>query len=157
MSFDSRHGIELAPLDDNFLDRVRIMPIIYVAGPYSAPTEYLVRKNVEAAREAADDVWAMGGVAICPHTNSGGMGGLLSEPTRFLEGDLNILLMCQAAYFLPTWQSSPGACKEREFCELCLIPIFDDLEELRSFIAEWYTERAGDSTLLMPTEGYEYE
>ena len=71
------------------------MKVVYLAGPYRAPTEYGVQQNIEAASRVALEGWKLGAVCICPHKNTAFVGGVLPdaawpqgrfEPNRRSEG-----------------------------------------------------------------------
>lgn len=84
------------------------MKLVYISGPYSAPTINGVHDNIERARAAAVDLWQKGYAVICPHLNSAYMDGVASWET-FMEADLLILSKCDAIYMLPGWEKSTGA------------------------------------------------
>ena len=87
------------------------MRLIYVAGPYRAPTKQGIEANIYAAQYAAKELWKEGWAVICPHANSQGMDGIVPEET-FLEGDLEILRRCDAIYMMAGWEASAGATNE---------------------------------------------
>lgn len=114
------------------------MKVIYIAGPYRDERgEFYVRRNILAAEDAAIKVWEMGGVALCPHKNSGGFGGALGiEDQTWLDGDLELLHRCDAIYMIPGWQSSGGANAEKKFAEMLGIPVLLTDGAVLSFIQE---------------------
>jgi hypothetical protein len=91
------------------------MPILYIAGPYSAPTKQQRDANIAAAREAALQAWDAGWAAICPHLNTARFDDYLDLPNeRYIAGDLEIIHRLDPArgdalYMLPGWQESNGA------------------------------------------------
>ena len=88
------------------------MQVLYISGPYSAPTEDGIENNIDRAREAAQRLWDMGYVVICPHLNSAHMEG---SPETFISGDLEIIRRLQPGdglYMLRGWQYSRGARRE---------------------------------------------
>lgn len=89
-------------------------PLVYIAGPYRAPTESGVFENIMRARQAAIEVWRAGGTALCPHLNTAFFGGLMPDEV-WLEGDLEMLRRCDGIMMLPGWPGSAGASKERSF------------------------------------------
>jgi len=90
------------------------MKIIYVAGPYRAPTENEVFENIMRARAAAHKLWEKGWAVVCPHTNSMFMGGLDGRSDEaFIKGDLELVRRCDAIFMLEGWANSQGARKER--------------------------------------------
>lgn len=93
--------------------------LIYIAGPYRGN----VKANIEAARRAAIAVWESGHTAICPHLNTANFeDDCRCSDDRYLQGDLDMLLRCDYAVFIPGWEGSAGARAEHEFCEAHKIP-----------------------------------
>lgn len=86
------------------------MEIAYVAGPYRAKSKLGIIKNIIAARKVAKELWKLGYVAICPHSNSGLFSGISEE--IFLEGDIEILKRCDVVVLVPGWESSTGTMNE---------------------------------------------
>jgi hypothetical protein len=88
--------------------------IIYVAGPYRAPTEAQVQANIEKARDAAQELWRKGYAVICPHMNSAHMG--YGNDQAFLEGDLTMIRRLNpekdGIYLIDGWIFSAGAKEE---------------------------------------------
>lgn len=84
------------------------------------------------------EVWKMGAVAICPHSNTmffsdaDGCGDDV-----WLEGDLELVLRCDAMLLTPDWERSSGARAERVFANEHGIPTFDTVEEVRSWLLEF--------------------
>ena len=94
------------------------MKLVYIAGCYRAPTEWLVHQNILLAEKHAS--WIMKNhqdiYPIIPHKNSQGMGGL-REDDYFLKGGLEILSKCDFIYLLPNWTKSEGAKIEWSFAK----------------------------------------
>ena len=90
------------------------MKIIYVSGPYRAPTEQLRFQNILNARDAAVKLWQKGWAVICPHLNTMHMGGIMGNDEIFLDGDVEIVKRCDAIFMLKGFENSEGACKEIE-------------------------------------------
>lgn len=84
------------------------MKTIMVCGPYRAKTEWELEQNIQAAERAAAKLWAEGWAVFCPHKNSAHFAGLCPDE-NYLEADRLFLRMCDAVYFLATWQNSEGA------------------------------------------------
>ena len=72
------------------------MKIVYVCGPYRAPTEYGVLLNIQKAAQIAIEVWRSGAVCICPHKNTAFFGGAVPD-SFWLEGDKEIVRRCACA------------------------------------------------------------
>lgn len=99
--------------------------VLYVAGPYRAPTPEGIAANIQAAREVAIKLWAAGHFALCPHLNTANFeldSGLSDE--MYLDGDLKILARCDGIVMLPTWTSSTGATGEHEYALAQGIPVY---------------------------------
>jgi len=107
--------------------------VVYISGPYRAEAEWRVRQNIADAAEAASSVWALGAVAICPHKNSEGFGGLVDDEV-ILRGDLKLLSMCDVVLMLLGWESSTGATREHGAAEELGIPIVYDLLNLANWL-----------------------
>ena len=110
------------------------MKLIYVAGPYSAPTEYEVGQNIREAEALALEVWkTKKAAAVCPHMNTAHWGGVLSH-ADFIAGDLEIISRCDAILLMPKWESSKGARQEYQFAMDNGIFVFYTLEALIGWI-----------------------
>jgi len=123
------------------------LPLIYVAGPYSAPTQQLVDENVNIARAWAELIWNCGGVAICPHLNTQGFEkpGAMREGSSewrsdfamFLSGDFEIISRCDGVYFIDGWEQSKGAVAEFAFAKYMGYPCFFTMQDVMKFIDEY--------------------
>ncbi len=114
----------------------RQVKVIYIAGPYrSEKGEYFVRQNIRNAEDAAVFVWQKGGVALCPHKNTSGFGGICDD-IKFLEGDLLLLERCDAVFMTEGWEKSIGARREREYAINVNMPVFYDYYGLQIFLEE---------------------
>jgi len=102
------------------------LPIIYVAGKFRGPTAYAVRQNIRVAEEYSLRTWRAGMVALCPHMNTANFTGELPDEC-WLEGDLELILRCDAIFLLPHWKESNGAFAEYKFALDTDIPAFDQL------------------------------
>lgn len=115
-----------------------VLPVIYIAGPYRAETPWRVLANIRTAQEAALRIWKLGGVAICPHSNTGLFDGECTEDV-WLTGDMELLRRCDAVLMIGEWQKSQGACAERQLAEDLGLPVFYDtsLSTLNFWITDW--------------------
>lgn len=109
--------------------------LVYTAGPYRAKTEQQVSWNVERAMWWAEAVWRLGGVAICPHTNTYKM-DMAIDPEEFVERDLEIVCRCNAVLALPGWEKSKGALAEIKAAQQAGVPVFtwNEINKLEEFI-----------------------
>lgn len=87
--------------------------VVYIAGPYRAPTISGVLANIGRAREAALAVWKAGAVALCPHLNTALFDGE-ADDSVWLEGDLVLMRRCDAVLAIDGWRRSTGASLEVE-------------------------------------------
>lgn len=112
--------------------------IVYIAGPYSAPTAMLIQENIEKARSWAVKLANESIGFICPHLNTAQF-GLYSEASEsfYKEMDLDILSRCDAILMIPGWKRSPGACEERLAALLQGIPVFYAEDDWDNMVA-WY-------------------
>lgn len=106
------------------------MKIIYVAGPYSADTDWRRKQNIQRAEHVAAQLWKMGYYAICPHLNSAFFGGICPERV-FLEGGLEMLRRSDAMILVKGWESSRGTLLEIAEAEKKKIPYYHSLKEFR--------------------------
>src|SRR6185437_10556498 len=108
------------------------MLLVYIASPYSAPTQKARLKNVQKTMDAAIQLYYHGFAFICPNL----MHYLDERATRigkplnwtdFMVIDLCQLARCDALLFLG---SSPGTEMELKFARQRNIPVFYSIEEL---------------------------
>jgi hypothetical protein len=88
-------------------------PLIYIAGPYSAPTEIGILDNIRKACEARDRLIENGWAVVCPHANTANMDN--TNPGIYYRMDLALLARCDAIYMLKNWENSTGARMEYDF------------------------------------------
>lgn len=86
--------------------------LVYVSGPYTAKDETLKQVNISNARLAAIHLWRRGHFVICPHLNSADMEHEGITYDHFLNGDIAMLIWCDAIYLLNGWSNSKGAFAE---------------------------------------------
>ena len=104
------------------------MKVVYVAGPYRAPTEYGVLLNIQLAERLALKVWMAGAACICPHKNTAFFGGAAHDDV-WLKGDLEIIRRCDAIICMEGWEKSVGASGEVALAKQLGIPVFERFEE----------------------------
>lgn len=99
--------------------------LVYVSGPYSAPTPEEVDANIERAAQLAVQLWAKGHAVICPHLNTAGFER--RDPQIHYEAyiavDLNMIARCDCLVLTADWQRSNGAHIERDYAKRLGIPI----------------------------------
>jgi hypothetical protein len=84
------------------------MKVIYIAGPYRAPTAWGIAENVRAAERVGLEVARAGAMPLIPHANTAHFHGECTDEL-WIEGTLELLRRCDAAVFLPNWHHSTGS------------------------------------------------
>ena len=92
------------------------MRVVYVAGPYRAPTPEGIEANIQRARAVAVELWRSGYAVICPHLNTAHFDGLAPDEV-WLRGDLAIIARLDpqapdGVVMLSGWRQSAGARRE---------------------------------------------
>lgn len=82
--------------------------LVYIAGPYRAPTPWGVEQNIRNAMDAAVMVWRAGLWALCPHANTARMEGVTTDES-FLVGYVEMMRRCDAVLLVEGWRKSQGA------------------------------------------------
>jgi hypothetical protein len=120
-----------------------ILPVVYIAGKYRAPTVWQVQANIRTAQEAALEVWKSGAVALCPHSNTGLFQGECDESV-WLEGDKELLRRCDAVLMIADWRESSGARAEYTLAVEIGLPVFEHIRRLQAWVAEWKVTRVAE-------------
>ncbi len=128
--------------DHDAIERARLLPLIYIAGPFRGSTPLDVRRNVEAARDLGLLVAQAGGYPIIPHTMTAEFDQQLHDQF-WLDGTLAMLMRCDAIVLLANWERSTGARMELAWMQEQRRPwmVYADTEgairedRLRAFIA----------------------
>lgn len=109
------------------------MKVVFIASAYSAPKEWGVIQNIRIAEDAAIAIWSMGAAALCSNKNQSHLGG--SAPDHvWLEGNKEMVRRCDAVFCTTGWDKSSGARAEVDAAREARLPVFDDLEALRSWL-----------------------
>jgi hypothetical protein len=94
-----------------------------------------MEQNIRRAEEIALEIWKMGAVAVCPHTNTRFFQGEIPNCDVVLtEGNLELLNRSDVCFMVPGWEESVGSIGEHEFCEERRIPVYHDLKEIKKWI-----------------------
>jgi hypothetical protein len=122
------------------------MKVIFIAGKYRDDRgEYYVQENIRVAEYASLAVWQQGAVALCPHKNSGFLGGAEgTDDQLWLDGYIELLKRCDAVWAIPGWDESEGASNEVQTALALSIPVLYSLEEVKAFILETIEKKLDD-------------
>jgi hypothetical protein len=107
--------------------------IIYVAGPYTAPTDAGQQANTERAMRAGREILRRGHSPFIPHLTHffdlwcEREGGQRLPPTLYYEWDLEILRVCDALLYLAP---SKGADRELAAAEFLGLTIFRTVDTI---------------------------
>lgn len=91
--------------------------LLYLAGPFSAPEGdpdplHTVNENITAASRIALEAARAGWMPVCPHKNSAGFEHTEIPAAFWYEGDIALMLRCDAVLMLPGYERSKGALAE---------------------------------------------
>ena len=105
---------------------------IYIAGPYTAEDQEAINRNVEAAIDAAIDIFHLGHFPYVPHLT--GFIDLRAQEREihipweeYIRWDMEWLSLCDALLYL---SPSPGADLELKAAEEMNKMVFRSLEEI---------------------------
>lgn len=99
--------------------------LIYVAGPYSASSEFTVAQNIEEAKQISARLWEKGHAVICPHMNTAFFENEANVSyQQYMDGDFMMVRRCDAMVMTPRWRDSKGAKMEHEYARSLGIPIY---------------------------------
>lgn len=111
------------------MNKADLMPVVYIAGPFRAPSSWEIEQNIRRAETLALEVWRAGMAAVCPHTNTRFYQGAAPDSV-WLDGDLAILIRCDAVLLVPGYERSTGTKAEILFANQRGIPVYETLDEL---------------------------
>jgi nucleoside 2-deoxyribosyltransferase len=118
-------------------------PLIYIAGPFRAPTPWEIEQNVRRAEEYALSVAQLGGIPLCPHTMYRFYQNSLTDEF-WLEAGLVLLRRCDAVVVTvpyPDSLKSAGTTAEIAEAESRGMPVFHVLGSLREWMVRQIMER----------------
>lgn len=108
--------------------------LVYIAGPYTAPTTEGIQENIDAACAAAYRVLLRGHTPLLPHTMTDGFDrwheaiyGQRRPYESYLEWDFALLRVCDGLLFLG---SSRGADLEAALARELGKPVWNDVAEI---------------------------
>jgi len=105
--------------------------VIYVAGKYHGTSRQEIDANIQAAEQAAVQLWNAGFGAFTPHLNTAHFEEkAAASDDAYKEFDLRILACVDAVVALPGWDQSSGAQAEIEQAKRLDKPIFHCVDDL---------------------------
>lgn len=107
--------------------------VVYVAGPFRAPTPIEVRANVLRAEQLGCAVLQLGAMPLIPHANTGHFDSVAPQDLM-IEGTLELMRRCDAVVFTDDWQRSVGARGENEEAVRLGLPRFFSIDGLRAWL-----------------------
>lgn len=117
----------------------RTIPLVYIAGKYTAPDALRMELNVRRAEEMAYAIARLGIMPVCPHTN---LRYMAADLAKFLyPATLELMRVCDAVFLLPDWMESDGARGENADALRHGQPVFQSLQSLKLWAADWRRER----------------
>ena len=111
------------------------MTVVYIAGPFRGKSSWDVEQNIRRAETLALEVWRLGAVALCPHTNTRFFDGA-ADDRIWLDGDMELLKRCDAVLLTADWARSTGASAEKEHAHAIGVPVLFSIEELRAHMRQ---------------------
>jgi hypothetical protein len=99
------------------------MKVIYIAGPFRAPTAWRIAENIRSAEQVGYQVAECGCMPLIPHANTAHFHGEFDDQF-WLDGTLELMRRCDAVMLIPRWDESSGACKEKAVAEDLGLPVF---------------------------------
>lgn len=97
--------------------------VVYVAGPYSAPTAWQREENIRRAEAVALELWGRGIPALCVHTIARYFHGAVPEQAA-IDIDNALLDRCDAIQLVEGWPASPGTRAEIDRARAAGKPVF---------------------------------
>jgi hypothetical protein len=107
--------------------------LVYVAGPYRAPTAWGVERNIQRARDLGALVAQAGAYPVIPHSNTSHFDGLAPD-ALWLDGTIELLRRCDAVIVVDCWEQSSGTRAELAEANDRRLPVFFELADLRAWI-----------------------
>jgi hypothetical protein len=119
------------------------IPLVYIIGPFTGPTNWAIQQNVQAAERVMFDVVQAGAMPQCPHTNSRNFHGV-GTPEFWYGGTRVWLAVCHAAVVMPNWELSKGSCDEVKDAQGRGQPLFyfdQDREKFQQWVIRYKEDK----------------
>lgn len=116
------------------------IPLVYVAGPFSAHDRGGIEANIREAERWGVEIAKLGAMPVVPHANTSHVDYEAVQPYDFwIRGTAQLLKACNACFLTPRWRESSGARGEEELAKKIAIEVFydGDLEAVRKFVKSW--------------------
>ncbi len=111
--------------------------LVYIAGPFSAPTREGVEANIAAAVALGIEVAKLGAMPVIPHANTAHPEFERVQPYQFwIGGTMALLRACGACAMVQRWEHSSGAKGERLEMLRLGRPVFYELPELKRWLSD---------------------
>jgi hypothetical protein len=93
-----------------------MIPLVYIAGPFTGPTAWDIAENVQNARRYGLEIARVGGMPVIPHANTSLFHGQCTAEFWY-EGTLRLLQVCDVLVLIPGWEGASGSRNEKEWWE----------------------------------------
>ena len=111
------------------------MKLVYVAGPYRAPTLAERQRNVRRAARAGEAVARHGGMPVVPHLMTRWIEGVAAEEF-WVRGTMAVLGRCDAVLLVEGWKGSVGSVDEVAAAVRVGLPVFEAELDLARWLHE---------------------
>jgi hypothetical protein len=112
------------------------IPLVYCAGPFSAPTREGVEANIRRMSELGVEVAKLGACPWIPHANTALPAFEHVQPYQFwIAATLEQMRRCDAVLMSEDWKQSSGARGEHADAYARGQPVFYSLGELKAWLA----------------------
>lgn len=114
------------------------MKVVYIAGPFTAPTAWAIEQNIRAVEDLGILVAKMGFAPLMPHVNTRFFHGTCT-PEFWYQAAEAMLLKSDGVLFREGWSGSLGCRMELAAAESANIPRFFTLAELETWKHQIFT------------------
>ena len=118
------------------------VPVIYIAGPFTAPTPDRIRDNIRRAATLGHEVRRLGAYPFVPHLIGAPYvlgASAIDLPDLFgyghwIKETLAYMKLCDGVLMTPDWETSNGARGERDDARGRGQPVFLTIEQLKDWM-----------------------